>query len=502
MLVPQCHDEALRSRRSPRVAALGIVGCLAIATAAGCSDDDKSSNSNQATAGTTGGTTAGISASGGAGASTGTAGTGSPVGTSGRSGAAGVAATAGMGGKAGDGTAPSGAGAGAGAASGQGAAGMSASGDDAGTPDVGMMDEDAGVCEPPQTPLNLNGLSKCSPDLCPAQDSVCVPRSLLSTLQISEASLALLADCDASSKCVPTTLANQAGRAILTKCASVLGAEGRCLSPCVPQVALQASQLPRANCQGSDLCAPCYDPRTGAPTGACSQGCDPGPTEPPKTFPTCCSSRGLCVPPALAGDQAPNLNRDSCSAGDLCAPKELTDPTFKPKTCNSIDGGEGRCMSTCIGGAIAKQRDRLPTQGCGSNEVCAPCFDPITGEDTGACTVNGDQPARAKYTFPRCCSSQGGPAAGVCVSPDLAGDQASILRRESCAAQKLCAPTAKASDPDYRFPVCYTALGAGACVAGCILDPLQAAILGRETCAEGELCAPCTLLGAPTGACD
>jgi hypothetical protein len=186
----------------------------------------------------------------------------------------------------------------------------------------------------------------------------------------------------------------------------------------------------------------------------------------------------------------------------LCAPKELTDPSFKPKTCNSLDNSEGRCVSTCVAGAIAKQKDRLPTAGCAANEVCAPCYDPVTGEDTGACEINGDKPAKPAYTFPKCCG-RGDTAAGVCVSPTLAGDQADILRQESCARDKLCAPIGKAQDPSYRFPVCYSALlGTGACVNSCILDPTQAAILSRDGCGQGELCAPCVLLGTPTGACD
>ena len=373
--------------------------------------------------------------------------------------------------------------------------------DDAGVTEPPDMD-DAGVCEPPKQPLNTAGFPKCPMNICPAQDSVCVAKSLLESLKVPASTTDRLADCSATEKCVPTSLASQAGKQILPKCVSLNNAEGRCLSPCVPQVAQQATLLPRSTCTGSDLCAPCFDPRTGEDTGACEQGCDMGPTEPPKPFPSCCSNRGLCVPPSLAADQAANLQRDTCAAGNLCAPKELTDPTFKPKTCNSLDGAEGRCISTCAGGAVASQKDRLPTAGCGANEVCAPCYDPITGDPTGSCSINGDKPVKPKYTFPKCCDDRQ-PAAGVCVSPSLAGDQASILRAEGCGSGKLCAPVEKAKDPKYRFPVCYSALlGTGACVNSCILQPAQAAILSRDGCAQGELCAPCALLGSPTGACE
>jgi hypothetical protein len=66
----------------------------------------------------------------------------------------------------------------------------------------------------------------------------------------------------------------------------------------------------------------------------------------------------------------------------------------------------------------------------------------------------------------------------------------------------LCAPNAKARDPNYKFPSC-TGLGAGACVPKCILDATTAGLLSRVTCGVGELCAPCAALGIfPTGACD
>ncbi|HET8935133.1 MAG TPA: hypothetical protein VFN67_16910 [Polyangiales bacterium] len=369
-------------------------------------------------------------------------------------------------------------------------AGMGADEDDAGAP----------MCIPLEKPLNTN-FAKCSMELCPAQDSVCVPTRALKTLKLSDASINLLADCNDMEKCVPEFLANRSGRVLLTTCKSINDAEGRCLSPCVPSVAAQASQLPKDVCQGTDLCAPCFDPRTGAETGACDQGCDTGPKEPPKLFTKCCSDRGLCVPPALAGDQAKNLDRSTCSEGTLCAPSELTDPTFHAKSCDSIDGAEGRCISTCVGGAIAKQKDRLPTAGCDINQVCAPCFDPVTGEDTGACSVNGDKPAKPKQVFDHCCGMSGTDPVGVCVPPALAGAQASILRQEGCAAGKLCAPVKKAQDPAFKFATCNSLLGRGACVHSCIVDPNQAAILTRSGCEMDELCAPCDLLGTPTNAC-
>lgn len=380
-------------------------------------------------------------------------------------------------------------------------AGMSEiSGADAGS-QMTVDDEDAGMeCMPPKRPLRFGSAPKCSMDLCPAQDSICLPEIQLGNF-VPRSTIDLLARCNDKDVCVPVALAETGGKSLLPKCKSLNGAEGRCISSCVPLVATQASLLPKDVCEGEDLCAPCFDPRTGEDTLACRQGCDSGPTEPPKAFDKCCAERGLCVPPELAGDQVKNLDQQTCAAGTLCAPTELTDPTFKPKSCDSIDGAEGRCISTCAGGAVAKQKDRLPTAGCEQDEVCAPCYDPITGEDTGACTLNGDKPVNPKYTFQECCGSTGTNPVGVCVPPALAGEQAGILRQESCPEGKLCAPVQKAADPAFEFTDCRGLLGAGVCVNACIVDPTQAALLSRSGCESAELCAPCDLLGSPTGAC-
>jgi hypothetical protein len=474
---------------------IAAIGCSSDKTSTGEQTAPTSAGGTKAPPGSPGSSTGGTStpasptSSGGTGTTTSGKATGGTTATSG--GRGGSTITSGTGGASGVSAAVSGNGGNSGASAGMsGGGGMSGGAAD---------DEDAGVmCTPLKMPLDFSGLDKCPASLCPAQDSVCFPTQALKSM-VSQDTIDQLAKCDDQKTCVPLELASQGGREILTKCKSLNDAEGRCISPCVPQVAQQAKLLPKDICTGTDLCAPCYDPRTGEDTKACSQGCDKGPTEPPKPFDKCCSDRGLCVPPALAGDQAKNLDKLTCTGDNVCAPKELTDPTIIPKTCNSIDGAEGRCLSTCIGGAVGKQKDRLPTEGCGQDEVCAPCYDPVTGDETGACSVNGDKPAKPKQVFAQCC----GTGVGVCVPPALAGDQADILRQESCASGRVCAPIKKAQDPSFKFATCNSLLGTGACVEKCILDPTQAAILTRSGCAgANELCAPCDLLGMPTKACE
>jgi hypothetical protein len=561
-----------------------FVGCLSSA----CGDDDD----DDGVAGSAGSSGQGVSGLGGLGGAGGTAG--------GASGVGGSAGTAGS------------------------SAGRGGSGGTGGSDDM-----DGSVCVPNE-PMDLaKSYPKCPESVCPAQDSVCVG---IGTLEVNAPpeTVAALPDCDSNTKCVPELLVNTQGKFIAKTCRSLNDAEGRCLSSCIPQVAAQAAQLPKDSCAEGELCAPCFDPRTGALTAACTQGCDPGPAEEPKPLDECCDGAGLCVTAALAGDQAESLTAGSCTGdGLLCAPRELTDPTFKPVSCRSVNDAEGRCLSVCLGtvaeqldqlpqatceddercapcfdprtgedtgacnvnddapaeppktfteccsmrgycvseaqageqaeslvadsctgellcapkeltnpafvpmgcdsidmregrclstclGSVADQVDRLPTTGCMANEVCAPCYDPITDADTGACNVNGDMPAEHEPPFDRCCDNGQGTLVGVCVTPELAGDQAESLQQDSCDAEYLCAPLTRAQDPDYEFPSCEVTGGAlavfacslagdcsGACVPSCILEDSQQSQLIRGTCGVGELCAPCTdpTSGEPSGAC-
>ena len=393
----------------------------------------------------------------------------------------------------------SGVGGSAGSAGAAGSAGSAGSSGRGGTGGTGMMDPDGGSCVVMEPSDVAKGYPKCSKDICPAQDSVCIGVGTLEAGGTPAATIEALPDCSSGTKCVPELLINTMGKFIPKTCRSLNDAEGRCLSSCIPQVASQASQLPKDICADGELCAPCYDPRTGAMTAACVQGCDPGPAEKPKLLPECCDGAGLCVAPALAGDQAASLEKGSCTGTDeLCAPRELTDPAFKPKTCRSINDSEGRCLSVCLG-TVAKQLSQLPQAVCEDDERCAPCFDPRTGADTGACKVNGDVPAEPAKTFTECCSMR-----GYCVSEAQAGNQASSLVADSCTGELLCAPK-ELTDPAFVPMGCDSIDGReGRCLSTClgtVKDQIDR--LPTAGCMANQACAPCydPITDAVTGAC-
>jgi hypothetical protein len=200
-----------------------------------------------------------------------------------------------------------------------------------------------------------------------------------------------LAACDTTSKCVPDNFIESAGNTIPATCDSVAGAEGRCLSKCLPEVIDQAALLPQSTCPATELCVPCYNPLDGLETGACGLSCDPGPTEAPVALPACCGGIGTCVPAEAAGDQADQLGEDTCEdEGFLCAPNVFIEGDFTAQSCETgaislLFGDEfrpGACLPECI---PAVDNFLIGQDGCLDNYKCAPCLDPLSGEPTGAC---------------------------------------------------------------------------------------------------------------------
>jgi hypothetical protein len=303
-----------------------------------------------------------------------------------------------------------------------------------------------GGCVPHMGPpiLDPSTLPKCTL----ADNPSCTDARCLTATLVPEGSRASLAPCaDTTQLCVPDFFIAAGGNFLPPTCKSLLDAEGRCLSMCIPQISSQVNLLPQSTCAATERCAPCYDPRTGMDTGACKQSCDKGPTEGAKTFPECCSAQGRCVPNTLVPEsQRSQLGKDSCSgANDLCAPKaQVTDPTSKPKSCTTFppQNREGRCLPSCLP-AVSGRASQLRQETCEMGELCAPCYDPVNGGSTGACGINGDMPAQPDPgAFVRCeaIALILPLGEGRCVPPYLAGTQASILAQSTCKVGEICAP--------------------------------------------------------------
>lgn len=318
--------------------------------------------------------------------------------------------------------------------------------------------------------------------------------------------------CAAGALCAPTTMVTAADECqsyTFPACvAAASGGEGRCLPGCLPNVAKVRSGLTQATCPNLDLCAPCFDPVTGAATGACSIGSDAPHDATPTLFPTCCGGQGRCVPASYVGASLTSeLGKDTCaSSASLCAPAELIDPPgTPPPTCTtSLNEAEGRCLPSCLPSVKSRAAD-LAQDGCASAQSCVPCYDPSTGAATGACTTGTDKPSQPARGLVSCCGG-----AGLCVPTATvpAGFQSNLVT-DTCTAEEpvSCVPAPAATDPTgFTLPVCHDSAttAEGRCLPSCLPTvAAQATRLRQSGCPAAELCVPCydPVSGAATGAC-
>ena len=375
---------------------------------------------------------------------------------------------------------------------------------------------DPGPTEPPlmiDCPYNgpplidPNVLDDCSPA---CNGAHCLPTAFVPTdLQ------ALLTPC-AGGFCAPDTLIESGGQGIPVSCTSAAGAEGRCLSTCLPDIAAQANLLPVDVCNPDERCAPCFNPIAtdpNLPTGACEIACDTAVDPPviitcpwngpavldPSVLPDCSPACGgahcleaSLVPPSLQSQVAP------CPGG-FCVPDPMIAAAgnYLPPTCNAFSGtsAEGRCLSECLP-AVISQIDQLQQDTCAAGERCAPCTDPFTGVPTGACTtVSCDMPANPPYTFPTCCPNSSNVDEATCLPTALVpAGQAGQLLQQACPSGLLCVPNEYLPGSP-GIPLCNSALGQGACVSDCV-DLGLGGIFGQSNCTDNHTCVPC-LFGPP-----
>jgi hypothetical protein len=311
--------------------------------------------------------------------------------------------------------------------------------------------------------------------------------------------------CAAANLCLPEALARDPKASFPACHVSSTGAEGRCLPACLPQIAARAAQLTQESCAPGSLCSPCFDPITGNPTDACTLGGDGGPKEGAVTFGWCCDDgtykQGRCVPTSLVPEKArAQLAHDTCAQDQLCTPRpSLDDPHWVPPSCREPkSGAEGRCLLSCLPG-VASQLNKLSVGSCPSNSRCAPCFDPITGDNTGACssTVADPGPQEPAKVFGWCCG--GG---GRCVPQAAVPAGTPPLWTQECnsSASEVCAPRTLVENPGSQLATCNTDGGVGRCIARCFLTDDQAFWGAAGRCgSSADLCMPCVFL--PDGVC-
>ncbi len=207
----------------------------------------------------------------------------------------------------------------------------------------------------------------------------CVPRDAVPPEQQQ-----LLGLCDDGlSFCVPDVFIESGGFHTPVTC-DAGGAEGRCLSTCIPRVREQIDLLRTDICAADERCVPCCDPRTGEETQVCGVACDAqfeGTCEEPVR---CCGDVGTCLNrSAVPEDLRSNLKscRREGRDNQLCVPDEVLDPNWRPQRCigENLLGEEpyeGVCLPDCL---QLPFEFVLDMRACADGYICAPCIGPFGG---------------------------------------------------------------------------------------------------------------------------
>ncbi|MFO0740504.1 MAG: hypothetical protein U0270_31695 [Labilithrix sp.] len=239
--------------------------------------------------------------------------------------------------------------------------------------------DDGGTCPYKGAPIDTSKFASCG------DGGRCVPPSLVPEGQRSRL------DTCAGGLCAPEKSVANAGKFLPPTCVSVAGAEGRCLSTVIKDIAAKKGLLPQSTCEANELCAPCFSPTDGSDTGACSSvSCD-APKEKPRTFAACCEGKGKCVPESSVtnASQKERLDAEGCQEGaELCAPTEDIGRTTRRPSCSGTikllgKAYQGACVSRCT--HLGIKGFFLDQASCDGDHVCAPCVDPTSGQSTGAC---------------------------------------------------------------------------------------------------------------------
>lgn len=148
-------------------------------------------------------------------------------------------------------------------------------------------------------------------------------------------------------------------------------------------------------------------------------------------------TKGRCVPTAVLGSFAGTFEEASCGDDSECVPEELVKDgsAVKLTSCKAF-GKEGRCFWP-LAKDMLDQYELLKGETkdqCDSGMICAPCVNPLSGEETGVCSLGeGGGSAKCKDDD----DDDGAVEGGTCpqVEPIL---DASTFPTEDCGTNMVC----------------------------------------------------------------
>jgi hypothetical protein len=200
----------------------------------------------------------------------------------------------------------------------------------------------------------------------------------------------------------------------------------------------------------------------------------------------------------------------------ICVPDEFaSDANYTPKKCTSLFGQPGACMSICIP-QVKNAPVALPKDVCPGNQLCAPCIDPQTNKESGACNQGAMacEPAAPSSgctdylptldisSYSSCCSS----GMAHCAPANLVTEK-DRKDLETCnGGVGYCVPDEFLKRGGRYTPPTCKSMGdrEGRCLSTCVPAVAKdVANLPQSSCLAHERCVPCydPRTGLATGAC-
>jgi hypothetical protein len=206
------------------------------------------------------------------------------------------------------------------------------------------------------------------------------------------------------------------------------------------------------------------------------------------------TGKGHCFDKTKGMFDPTQLTQPGCGDGELCVPDNVLTANGKPaKTCKSFGGQPGACTSL-LNQQLNENKDAVPPDVCDADtERCAPCIDPRTGKESGACAALGAHEQACTGgkgdKIELCCHG-----VGTCVQKSsMPSGDADELKQDTCSKNSLvCAPSGLVNG---EAPKTCDVLGvSGVCLDACFNDMLTGLkAAARGGCGPTEVCIPCVV---------
>jgi hypothetical protein len=225
-----------------------------------------------------------------------------------------------------------------------------------------------------------------------------------------------------------------------------------------------------------------------------------------------CAENARCIPESFIAlfdpDQVERFSVCPNDATGRCVPDSIVRQGLRyvPPTCLAYGTIEGRCLAAVLP-EVESVKNILEPSTCAGGELCSPCYHPITGEDTGACSITSCDPgpASGQQGFASCGQDRGRCIPGMLIPTEHAGKLMPVdcqMPTDRCVSNRIL--------QNGPYETCSGVIGgfvtySGTCLNRELLNLEYlgvgiGSVLAQATCRAPDVCVPCYNFGTPTHA--